>query len=161
MMLPFGVVCISPQRGFWSTASTHLCSSVVPCPSEIQNDEKLRWELKTCDATLKEELGVVAKDSAFTGTRWSSEAERQVSERCRFGRLWFIGTHYQADGKEVRLADLLGIPGDDEPDGGPPMAARYITKETHPHRLPSMEIQLDLIYKTEAFRAYLEGALAA
>lgn len=41
------------------------------------------------------------------------------------------------------------------------MAACCITKETHPHRLPSMEIQLDLIYKPEAFRAYVEGAIAA
>jgi len=43
-------------------------------------------------------------------------------------------------------------------DGGPPLAARYITRESPPYRLPSMELQR-LIYQPAAFRAYLEGAL--
>jgi peptidoglycan/xylan/chitin deacetylase (PgdA/CDA1 family) len=129
--------------------------------AEDPNGEKLRWELETCDTTLNKELGIVPKDFAFTGTSWSSEAERQVAAHYRFGRLWFVGTHYQADGEEIRLADLLGISGEDEPDGGPPMASRYITNDSHPHRLPSIELQRDLIYQPEAFRTYLEGALAA
>jgi peptidoglycan/xylan/chitin deacetylase (PgdA/CDA1 family) len=143
----------------------HIGAHTVTHPnlSELTADdpdgEKLRWELETCDDTLNAELGIIPKDFAFTGTSWSSEAEKQVSDRYRFGRLWFAGTHYQADGEEVRLADLLGIDGDDEPDGGPPMAACYITKESHPYRLPSMEFQRDLIYRPEAFRAYLEDAL--
>jgi peptidoglycan/xylan/chitin deacetylase (PgdA/CDA1 family) len=122
--------------------------------------EKLHWELETCDTTLVEQLGIVPKDFAFTGTSWSSEAEKQVSARYRFGRFWIIGSHYRADGEDVRLADLLGVEGADKADGGPPMASRYITGESHPHRLPSIEIQRDLIYRPEAFRAYLEGALA-
>ncbi len=77
-----------------------------------------------------------------------------------FGRLWIVGTHYQADGREIRYADLVGAPGEDEADGGPPLAARYITRDSHPYRLPSMEIQRPLIYSPEAFRAYLEGALS-
>ena len=129
--------------------------------AEDPDGEKLRWELETCDATLNEQLGIVPKDFAFTGTSWSSEAEKQVSARYRFGRLWIIGAHYQADGKEIRLADFFGTQGEDEPDGGPPMASRYITRDSHPHRLPSIEIQRDLIYRPEAFRAYLEGALAS
>ena len=129
-------------------------------PGIVRPDgSKLAWELETCDVTLNRELGIVPKDFAFIGTSWSSEAERQVSGRYRFGRLWFVGTHYQADGEEVRLADLLGVEGEDEPGGGPPMSARYVTKEPHPYRLPSIEIQRDLIYRPEAFRAYLEGAL--
>ena len=128
--------------------------------AEDPGGERLRWELETCDATLTEELGIVPKDFAFTGTSWSSEAEKQVAERYRFGRLWIVGTHYQADGEEIRLADLLGIEGDDESDGGPPMASRYITRDSHPHRLPSVEIQRDLIYRPEAFRTYLEGVSA-
>ena len=71
-----------------------------------------------------------------------------------------MGTHYQADGREIRYADLVGAPGEDEADGGPPLAARYITRDSHPYRLPSMEIQRPLIYSPEAFRAYLEGALS-
>ena len=122
--------------------------------------EKLRWELETCDATLSEQLGIVPKDFAFTGTSWSSEAEKQVSARYRFGRFWIVGTHCEADGKQIRLADLLGTQGEDEHDGGPPMASRYITRDSHPHRLPSIEIQRDLIYRPEAFRTYLKGALA-
>lgn len=37
----------------------------------------------------------------------------------RFGRLWIVGTEYQADGQVVRYADLVGVDADDETDGGP------------------------------------------
>lgn len=119
---------------------------------------RLREELEQCDQALKENLGVIAKDFAFTGTSWSSAAEREVKKRYRFGRLWIVGAEYQADGKRIRYADLVGVPGPDEPDGGPPVAARYITETSDPYRLPSMELER-LIYEPEAFRRYLEGAL--
>ena len=64
------------------------------------------------------------------------------------------------DGKKTRYADLVGVPGTDEADGGPPHAARYITRDSDPYRLPSMEINA-LIFEPEAFRRYLEGALEA
>ena len=122
--------------------------------------EKLSWELETNDATLKEHLGIQPRDFAFTGTSWSSMAEKLVMQRYRFGRLWIVGSEYQADGKTVRYADLVGVDGDDETDGGPPLAARYVTQQTPAYRLPSMEIQRSLIYTPEAFRTYLEGAIA-
>jgi hypothetical protein len=56
------------------------------------------------------------------------------------------------------VADLVGVPGADEADGGPPTAARYITRHSHPYRLPSMELEC-LIYEYDAFRSYLQGAL--
>jgi hypothetical protein len=49
------------------------------------------------------------------------------------------------------------VPGPDEADGGPPKAARYITRETDPYRLPSMDLD-HLIQDPEAFRRYLEEA---
>ena len=100
------------------------------------------------------------QDFAFTGTSWSSSAEREVKARYRFGRLWIVGAEYQVDGKKTRYADLVGVPGTDEADGGPPHAARYITRDSDPYRLPSMEINA-LIFEPEAFRRYLEGALEA
>ncbi len=65
---------------------------------------------------------------------------------------------YQADGKPIRYADLVGISGTDEMDGGPPYAARYITEETDPYKLPSMELN-KLIHGYDAFRFYLSQAL--
>ncbi len=127
--------------------------------TEDPTGEKLSWELETCDHTLTEHLGIRPLDFAFTGTSWSSMAEKLVMQRYRFGRLWIVGSEYEADGKQVRYADLVGVDGEDEADGGPPTAARYITRDTPPYRLPSMEIQCSLIYTPEAFRAYLEGAL--
>ena len=121
--------------------------------------EVLARELDESNAALRQHLGITPKDFAFTGTSWSTVAEREVSKRYRFGRLWIVGPTYQVDGKEVRYADFVGVEGEDEADGGPPMAARYITRDTPPYRLPSVEIQRDLIYRAEAFRAYLEGAL--
>ena len=117
-----------------------------------------REELSECDATIERHLGVRPRDFAFTGTSFSSMARDEVAARYRFGRLWITGAYYQVDGKRIRYADLVGVHGDDEPDGGPPHSARYITRETDPYLLPSMEIQA-LIYEPEAFRQYLERAL--
>jgi peptidoglycan/xylan/chitin deacetylase (PgdA/CDA1 family) len=128
--------------------------------AEDPTGEKLSWELETCDAGLQKYLGIQPRDFAFTGTSWSSIAEKHVMERYRFGRLWIVGAEYQADGEKVRYADLVGVAGEDEADGGPPIAARYITRETPAYRLPSMEIQRSLIYSPEAFRAYLEESMA-
>ena len=119
----------------------------------------LRAELAQCDAAIQKHLGITPRDFAYTGTSWSTSAEREVKARYRFGRLWIVGAEYQVDGKTTRYADLVGVPGPDETDGGPPHAARYITRESDPYRLPSMEINA-LIFAPDAFRRYLEGALA-
>ena len=85
-------------------------------------------------------------------------AEQEVMKRYRFGRLWIVGSEYNAGGETIRYADLVGVPGLDEDDGGPPAAARYITKDSNPYRLPSMELQR-LIHDYDAYRSYLVGAL--
>ena len=126
---------------------------------EDPSGEKLAAELEACDATLVKQLGIRPQDFAFTGTSWSSLAEKLVMQRYRFGRLWIIGSQYEADGKMMRHADLVDVPGEVEADGGPPMAARYITLKTPAYRLPSMEIQSPLMHDPAAFRGYLEGAL--
>jgi hypothetical protein len=118
----------------------------------------IRGELRKCDEMLSEHLGITPQDFAFTGTMWSQLAEDEVKKRYRFGRLWITGSHYETEERKIRYADLVGVPGADEADGGPPTAARYITKQSHPYRLPSMELEC-LIYEYDAFRSYLEGAL--
>jgi peptidoglycan/xylan/chitin deacetylase (PgdA/CDA1 family) len=118
----------------------------------------IREELRICDDMLGEHLGVVPRDFAFTGTTWSQVAEDEVRKRYRFGRLWIIGSHYDTAHGQVRFADLVGVPGADEADGGPPFAARTISRESHPYRLPSMELEV-LIFEYDAYRRYLEGAL--
>jgi len=144
----------------------HIGAHTVTHPSlsqlgvEDPSGVRIRQELEQCDERLKTRLGVTARDFAFTGTSWSKVAEIEVAKRYRFGRLWIIGSEYDADGKKIRFAELAGIDAPDEEDGGPPMAARYITKETHPYRLPSVEIQSSLIATVSAFRRYLEGALS-
>ena len=120
--------------------------------------DSLREELDRCNNTIKDNLGFMPQDFAFTGTSWSSVAESEVKKRYRFGRLWIKGSEYHVDGKPVRYADLVGESGPDESDGGPPNTARYITEDSDPFRLPSMELQT-LINSPDAFRAYLEGAL--
>ena len=120
--------------------------------------EILRVELDRSNETIRQNLGFVPADFAFTGTSWSSVAEQEVKKRYRFGRLWIIGSEYTADGQTIRYADLVGASGPDEADGGPPHAARYITEDSDPYRLPSMELQ-ELIHDPAAFRHYLEAAL--
>ena len=145
-------------------AGWHLGAHTVSHPNlsdlsiEDPTGETLRVELDRCNEIIQKSLGYVPKDFAFTGTSWSSIAAEEVKKRYRFGRLWIVGSEYRADGKSIRYADLVGITGADEADGGPPHAARYITKNSDPYRLPSMEIQA-LIHDPEAFRHYLDGAL--
>ena len=137
---------------------THTHPNLSELFLEDPTGAKLREELEKCDSLLKKHLGIVPRDFAFTGITWSSRAEEEVKKRYRFGRLWIIGATYHADGEEIRYADMVGVPGEDEEDGGPPAAARYITEKSDPYRLPSMELQA-LIHEDEAFRRYLGGAL--
>ena len=142
----------------------HMGAHTISHPnlSELSQEDPsgdiLKTELDRCNQVIQENLGFNPIDFAFTGTSWSSAAEREVMSRYRFGRLWIVGSEYQVDGKAMRYAELAGVPEPDEPDGGPPNSARYITEQTNPYRLPSMELQA-LINDTDAFRKYLEGAL--
>ena len=147
------------DEGWQIGAHTHNHPNLSSLSDNDPTGDKIREELVTNDTILKHELGITPKDFAFTGTSWSSAAEREVMKRYRFGRLWIIGSIYQIDGEQMRYADFVGIPGDDEKDCGPPYAARYITKESHPYKLPSMEFEY-LIHEYDAFKKYLEGALA-
>ena len=123
-------------------------------------EARLTKELDRCNQVIQENMGFVPQDFAFTGTSWSSMAEREVTKRYRFGRLWIVGSKYQVDGNPMRYADLVAVTGPDEADGGPPQAARYITENSNPYRLPSMELQA-LINDHQDFHRYLEGALVA
>lgn len=146
------------DEGWLIGAHTHTHPNLSALNDKDPTGEKIREELATNDRILKRELGITPKDFAFTGTSWSSAAEREVKKRYRYGRLWIIGPEYLVDGKKMRYAEFVGIPGDDEKDGGPPYAARYITKESPAYRLPSMELVF-LINESDAFKRYLEGAL--
>jgi peptidoglycan/xylan/chitin deacetylase (PgdA/CDA1 family) len=145
-------------------ANWHIGAHTISHPnlsmlSEEDPDGKiLRVELDRCNQVIERNLGFTPKDFAFTGTSWSSMAEQEVKRRYRFGRLWIVGSQYQVDGKPMRYAELAGSSEADEEDGGPPNSTRYITENTDPHRLPSMELQ-GLVNQSEAFRSYLQGAL--
>jgi len=145
------------EAGWHIGAHTVTHPNLSKLSQEDPTGQKIRAELEQCDQAIMDNLGITPRDFAFTGTTWSSIAEREVKKRYRFGRLWIIGAEYNVDGKTARYAELVGVPGDDEEDGGPPYAARYITEETNPYRLPSMELE-GLIYEPDAFRRYLEMA---
>ena len=116
------------------------------------------YELSHCDDLIEKHTGVKPRDFAFTGTCFSERVEEMVKERYRFSRLWITGPNYNSDNGEIRFAELAGSDAADEKDGGPPYDVRYITKDTNPYRLPSMEIQSQLLYTPEQFRFYLEQA---
>jgi peptidoglycan/xylan/chitin deacetylase (PgdA/CDA1 family) len=118
----------------------------------------IREQLQICDYMIHEHLGIMPKDFAYTYNTWSEVAEREVKKRYRFARLWVVSEPYLTDKGPVRYADLIGVACDDEIDGGPPYAVRYITRDTDPYKLPSMELE-HFIYDFDAFRSYLSGAL--
>jgi peptidoglycan/xylan/chitin deacetylase (PgdA/CDA1 family) len=117
-------------------------------------------ELDQNNETIQQRLGFRPQDFAYTGTSFSTVAEREVKKRYRFGRLWIINSQYNMDGKPVRMADVMGVSGADEADGGPPKASRYITRDSNSYRLPSMDTNY-LIHDVDPFRRYLEEAYQA
>jgi peptidoglycan/xylan/chitin deacetylase (PgdA/CDA1 family) len=148
------------ESGWHIGAHTHRHYDLDYLARKDPSGNLIREELEKCDEMIRSHLGIVPKDFAYTSTTWSQVAENEVRKRYRFARLWIIGTHYQTDKGKVRYAELVGAPGDDEEDGGPPYAVRYITKNTEPFKLPSMELEY-LIFGFDAYRNYLEGALEA
>ena len=122
--------------------------------------DQIEQELQTADAQIERHLGEKPKDFAYTGATWSSIAEQKVKSRYRFGRLWIADNYFLADGRRTSVAELMGVGGADEADGGPANAARYITLQSNRYRLPAMEICGCLMNELDQFRNYLEGALA-
>ncbi len=121
----------------------------------------IRDELSRADETIQRRIGVTPRDLAFTGRSWSPLGDRIARERYRFARLWLTGRVYTvSDGvsptREVSEAEVLGVDGPPEGDGGPPHAARYITRATDPYRLPSLELEY-LLTTEAAVDRYLEG----
>ena len=114
-------------------------------------------ELAGADETIKQRLGITAKDLAYTGLGWSGLAEEIAKQRYRFARLWITGRMYlDPAGNEVSVSSLMGLDGPDEADGGPPFESRYITEQTNFYRIPSMELEY-LLSSDEAFEHYLGG----
>lgn len=135
---------------------------------EDPSGAKIAAELDQCNETLERELGKPMRDFAFVGTSCSSSAEREVMKRYRFGRLWIrredtaqrqSSTDYEVDGRQIRYGEYVGSDQPNDADGGPPISVRYITNESNPYRLPSMELQSSLAYEPEYFRRYFEEAL--
>jgi hypothetical protein len=145
-------------------AGWHIGSHTVNHPNLSELSVKdpsgatIAKELDQNLATIKSRLGIDAKDFAYTGTSFSSQAEQEVKKRYRFGRLWIVRAMYNMDGKEMRYAEVLGDPNPDEADGGPPKTVRYITKSSNRYRLPSVDTNY-LIHDLAPFRRYLEEAL--
>lgn len=146
------------EAGWLIGAHTHTHPCLSALSVEDPSGNKIAEELEINDEIIRTRLGVTPRDFAFTGTSWSSIAEREVKKRYRFGRLWICGSEYKADGRKIRFAELAGAEEPDESDGGPPFSARYITKQTDPYRLPSMEL-LFLIFDYDDFRKYLENSM--
>jgi len=148
--------------GWTIGAHTHTHPNLSELSLTDPAGQVLRAEMDTNDALLEEYLGLRPEYFAFTGNStgvtWSTVADIEARKRYRLGRLWIIGNKCEIDGKVERYADFVGATGADEADGGPPHAARYITRNTPLFRLPSMELER-LIYEPEAFRQYLTLAL--
>lgn len=120
---------------------------------------QVEQELRRADAEIKRQLGEAPKDFAYTGGTWSAIAEQKVKMRYRFARLWITESTCLADGRRTAVADLMGVGGADEEDGGPAKAARYITPQSNRYRLPAMEICSGLMNRFDQYRDYLLGAL--
>jgi peptidoglycan/xylan/chitin deacetylase (PgdA/CDA1 family) len=117
-----------------------------------------REQLEICDDLIYTHLGIKPKDFAYTYNTWSQVAESEVKKRYRFARLWVISEPYHTDVGKISYTELVGAEGENEADGGPPNSVRYITKETDPYKLPSMELE-HFIFEYDAYRRYLEAAI--
>ncbi len=150
------------EAGWTIGAHTVHHYSLATVEAEDPTGGRLLEEMSGAEDRIKEQLGITPRDFAYTGLGWSPMAEQIASKRYRFARLWITGEMYNdPQGNDVPIATLLNpdpssAPGPDEPDGGPPNSYRYITSQTNPHRLPSMELE-NLIATDEAYRRYVDG----
>ena len=143
--------------GIGGHTASHPNLSRLACTDP--DGDQLEQELRIADAEIERHLGEKPRDFAYTGPTWSTVAEQKVKARYRFGRLWIMDNYFLADGRRISVAEVMGQPGPDEADGGPPRAARYITPRSHRYRLPAMEIRSSLLNRLEQFREYLLGAI--
>jgi peptidoglycan/xylan/chitin deacetylase (PgdA/CDA1 family) len=144
--------------GWHIGAHTHNHFKIDYLTRKDPSGNAFREQLEKCDEMIYEHLGIKPRDFAYTYNTWSQVAEDEVRKRYRIARLWVTSEPYKTDKGDIRYADLVGAHGDDEIDGGPPYAARYITQSTNPYKVPSMELE-HFIFEFDAFRSYLEGAL--
>ncbi len=150
------------EAGWTIGAHTVHHFSLATLEAEDPTGGRLLEEMAGADDRIKAQLGITAEDFAYTGLGWSPMAEEIASKRYRFARLWITGAMYNdPQGNDIPIATLLNpnpksAPAPDEPDGGPPYPYRYITRQTNPHRLPSMELE-NLIATDEAYRRYVDG----
>ncbi len=143
--------------GWHIGAHTHNHYDLAYLARKDPSGNAIRQQLELCDELIVTNLGIRPNDFAYTTTTWSQVAENEVRKRYRLARLWIIGAYYTTDKGQIRYAELVGADGVDEVDGGPPYSVRYITQDTDPYKLPSMELEY-LIFDYAAYQRYLEGA---
>ena len=144
--------------GWHIGAHTHNHYKLDYLTKKDPSGHAIREQLEKCDQLIQVHLRIKPRDFAYTYNTWSQVAEDEVRRRYRFARLWIIREPYRTDKGPVRYAELIGAAGDDEIDGGPPFSIRYITRNTDPYKLPSMDLE-HFIFEFDSFRNYLEGTL--
>ena len=146
--------------GWHIGAHTHNHYKLDYLTKKDPSGKAIREQLEICDEMIQAHLGIKPVDFAYTYNTWNQITEDEVRKRYRFARLWITSEPYQTDKGPVRYVYLVNVDGEDEIDGGPTYAARYITEKTDPYKLPSMELE-HFIFEFDSFQSYLEGAFEA
>lgn len=94
------------QLGWHMAAHTVTHPNLSDLSVQDPSGARIAEELNTCNATIRQRLGIRPRDFAYTGTSFSTQAEREVMMRYRFGRLWIINSQYAMDGKPARIAEV-------------------------------------------------------
>lgn len=151
--------------GWTIGAHTHSHPDLSDLAERDPTGEIIADEMDKNNQLLKKYLGLDAQYFAFTGgasgLTWSASADREAKKRYRLGRLWIVGQPVKVAGQLIPYGEFVGVSGPDEQDGGPPLASRYITKNTPLFKLPSMELEMALIYKPDQFKQYLVKSMAS
>ncbi len=146
------------QRNGWCLCShTHTHPQMSDLADKDPGGAMIEQELLISIRVMKEKVGVRPVHFVYVGRGWNELGESIVKKHFKTGRLWVADmTYFLGGGKEVPVGEILGAGDVLEADGGPPMKARYFTRESSAYRIPALDAS-NLVFTSQAMRAWADG----
>ena len=145
------------RKGWCLCSHTHTHTQMSNLVDEDPRGATVEEELLTSIRIMVEEVGTRPVHFVYVGRGWNELGESIVKKHFKTGRLWVANmTYFLGGGKEVPVGEILGAGAVLEAAGGPPMETRYLTRESDPYRIPSLDTN-NLVFTSEAMRTWVEG----
>jgi len=145
------------QQGWGICSHTHTHKQMSLLADQDPTGGSMDREFTTSIKMIEKHVGITTHHFAYVGRGWNELAESIVKRYFRTARLWVANMPYLlGGGKEIPVGEILGAGSRLEVDAGPPVASRYLTRQSNPLRVPGVDA-CNLPFTTEGMRSYLSG----